>query len=95
MPVTLDTLSEKLNAVEIKLAKVSTQMDGIESWLSKRDEECQELEGKIQTVEISNAKHGVYVTLISVFISALITVSITYIFTHQPMQGRVSSVERK
>lgn len=71
-------LDDRLREIEKFVSRIDAKLSNLSGWMEARDKECQELEEKIQALGISTAKHGVYVTLISVCISAFITASITY-----------------
>lgn len=74
----ISKLDDRLRDIEKAVSSIDTKLNSLTNWMESRDLECQELDKKIQTLGISNAKHGVYVTLISIFISSFIAASITY-----------------
>lgn len=90
----ISKLDDRLREIEKSVSQIDAKLDNLSGWMGARDKECQELEDKIQALGISNAKHGVYVTLISVCVSAFITASITYFVNTKP-RGNNYHVEQK
>lgn len=82
----ISKLDDRLREIEKCVSSIDTKLNNLSGWMESRDIECQELEDKIQALGISTAKHGVYVTLISICISAFITASITYFINIKPKE---------
>src|SRR5574337_954629 len=76
----ISKLDDRLREIEKSVSGINSKLDNLVGWMESRDRECQELEKDIQALGIANAKHGVYVTLISICISAFLTASMTYYF---------------
>ena len=79
------------------MAEVSTKFDGLYCWLESRDKECKELETVVQKIGVQSAKHGVYITLISIVSSTIFAASLTYYFNSKLAQNQkeVAHVEQK
>ncbi len=93
----ISKLDDRLRAIESRVTEVSTKFDGLYCWLESRDKECKELENTVQTIGIQNAKHGVYVTLISIMASTVFAASLTYYFNSKLVQKQkeIAYVEQK
>lgn len=83
----ISKLDDRLREIEKSTSSIDTKIDNLTGWMESRDKECQELENEIQALGISNAKHGVYVTLISIIISSFIAASMTY-FVNSKAKGK-------
>ena len=93
----VEMLDGRLRKIEREVTEVSTKFDGLYKWLECRDKECKELENTVQTIGIQNAKHGVYVTLISIMASTVFAASLTYYFNSKLVQKQkeIAYVEQK
>lgn len=94
----LEKLDDRLRKIEGKVTEVSTKIDNLIGWMECRDRECKDIEGVVNRLTISNAKHGVYVTLISILASTFLAASFTYYFNKKLLDERereVAHVERK
>src|SRR5574337_2111025 len=86
----ISKLDDRLREIEKTVSSIDSRLANLAGWMESRDRECQELENKIHALGISNAKHGVYVTLISIFISSFIAASMTYFINSKSKEKEIA-----
>ena len=65
-----------------RLARIETKLDNALSWLSKRDEECKELENRIVNLQIVQGKQGVVIYLFTGIIASVLSIIVSCVFAY-------------
>lgn len=68
--------------VEERLARIEAKLDNALAWLSKRDDECKELEKRIVGLQVEQGKQGVVIYLFTGIIASVLSIIISTIFAY-------------
>jgi len=67
---------------EERLARIETKLDSALSWLSKRDDECNELEDRIVNLQVEQGKQGVVIYLFTGIIASVLSIIVSTVFAY-------------
>ena len=67
---------------EERLARIETKLDSALSWLSKRDDECNELEDRIVNLRVEQGKQGVVIYLFTGIIASVLSIIVSTVFAY-------------
>ena len=67
----LDTIYQQLNTIAGSISKLEGKMDSLLDVFKKHEEDDQKIEGRVCTLEQTQIKHGVYVTLAAAVLAFL------------------------
>lgn len=74
-----EAIEERLRKIEVTLGVMSEKLDGLNSWMRSRDDECKHIERRLQELNVAVARQGVTITLVNVAMSAVIAVLVSYL----------------
>jgi len=72
----------EIPGAEERLARIETKLDSALSWLSKRDDECNELEDRIVNLQVEQGKQGVVIYLFTGIIASVLSIIVSTVFAY-------------
>lgn len=72
----------ELPGVEERLARIEAKLDNTLAWLSKRDDECEDLEKRIVILQIEQGKQGIIIYLFTGIIASVLSIIVSTIFAY-------------
>lgn len=72
----------ELPGVEERLARIEAKLDNTLAWLNKRDDECEDLEKRLVSLQIEQGKQGVIIYLFTGIIASGLSIIVSTIFAY-------------